>query len=491
MNKFWIVFFVFISLFSFASEEEEGQFTLPDLFVTARDERSLDSAYKINSTYKQELSINDKIIDGSLYKDRNLIDDIIIDNIQMTSMYNDLSLFLGLPSFYEASLNHGYLFSNIPYFLSLSFFNKYSFFRDRYNGNKLFFTLNPDKQNTLSLYQQSRQLENTDLSLLGVGFNSDSNFPFSYALRLFSSNPFAGNASLQILQHNLNLNFKEQNIFNRNVLPKLSFMYLGSNNNSFLAIDFLAKNLFEIANNKPLLGLQFWNNKNISKLALLFDYNQPFTFNELALNLNVNYQNEKIDIDTLFNNYYYEMNDSVLRCNEKFSLSVSVNNVFKKLDETVFVNLNYYNNLNILDDTNLNNYYSYNNISDVLIMNIGAYFPDLMIASESINVKLSYPLVSKKITNLFSKFLEVSFEKDIFSGKFNAKGNYYLKELGRSSDNSYKNGFFDIDLSYDQVLDENFSFGLYLENLLSAGNTYLPGRNFGETILYGKIKFIL
>lgn len=500
MNRFCFLLAVVVLVnlgFSNETTESEGKFLLPDLFVTAKDERTLDSSNKIDVGLRSGLRAQDNMIDGSLQKDISAIEKMKLSDNLSSFMYNDVSFYFGLPQFLDININHGYIAFNMPYFFRFNSYDKQSIYGVKNSGSSVFVAIKPDKENHLSflskqkqLDARQKQLDASELNLFGIAYKRLVDMPFNYSINLFNSNSYAGNSDLRMLQHNLSFDFGTVQLASTDMSLDLSLMYLGSNKNNLFFVDFGLNDVIQDDVNGLDLGLQLWSNKNIQKFNFFVDHNAKFKIDQLKLDTKIQLIHEPISLQKFFDNNFIEMDDANIFCNERFTVGVSVDGVLKEQNETFYADLNYYSYLNVLDDKEPDGYYSLTGVKDLTIMNIGVFFPVVNIVSESVSVRVQYPIVSKKVPNLFNKFIEVDYQKDIFAGKLNVRGSYYLSELGRTMDNFDKSGFFDINAGYEQAISSDWSFGIYLENLLSAGNTYLPDRNFRDTILYGKIKVI-
>ena len=102
VGLFLIVFLVSLTF----SAEQDSQFLLPDLFITAKDERTLDSSIKVDQTLPLGLKIQDNMVDGSLKKDMGYIEKLKIANNLNNVMYNNVSFTLGAPSLFNINLLH-------------------------------------------------------------------------------------------------------------------------------------------------------------------------------------------------------------------------------------------------------------------------------------------------------------------------------------------------------------------------------------------------
>lgn len=488
MSKQLVGLFLLLFLFSLGfTAEQDGQFLLPDLFVTAKDERILDSSNKIEPAVNAGLKAQDQMVDGSLQKDKGFIDKLKLASNLNSVMYNDVSFCLGAPSFLNLIFNHGYVLYDMPYFLNFSIYDNKSLYSLANNGNSFFFAIKPDNENNLSFINKQKKLAASNLNIFGVGYKHSSGIPFSYMGRILNSK---GNLSLSMIQHDVDLDLGKLKLEGAEMDSKLSLMYIGSKVNSLFFVALGLDKVMADKNNNLDLGLQLWSNAGLQKFNFLADYRTTFKYDSLDIKSKIQLKHEPITLGRLFSTDFIEMNDAVIRCDERFTAGVSVNGILQDQKETFFADFNYYSYLNVLDDVNADGYYAFTGITDLTMLNLGVYFPEVKVVSESVSVRVQYPIVSKKVLNLFSKFVEVGYEKDVFSGKFIAKGSYYLRELGRSIGNDYKSGYFDIDASYEQAISNDWSFGIYLENLLAARNAYLPDRNFRDAVLYGKIKVI-
>lgn len=487
--------FLMLFVFSLAfSAEQDGQFLLPDLFITAKDERILDSSNKSDLGLRSGLKAQDNMIDGSLQKDKGFLDKMKLSDSLSSVMYSDVSFSLGAPSMFNIDFNHGYVLYNMPYFLNFSRYDNVSLYGLENTGSSFFFAIKPDKENNLSFISKQKTLTDSKLDMFGFGYKrSVEEMPFSYMGRILNANAnvVAGNVALSMIQHDVVLKTGKIKIEGAEMDSKLSAMYLGSKANQLFFLELALANEKTQNNINDLgFGLQLWSNAGVQKFNFLVDYKTSFKYDSLDVSPKFQLINDPITIGRLFSTDFIEMDDAVIRCDERFTLGISVNGILKEQKETFFADLNYYGYLNVLDDVDADKYYSFTGYTDLTILNMGVYFPDVKIVSESVSVKVQYPIVSKKVPNLFSKFVEVGYKKDVFSGKFAAKGYCYLREFGRSTGDNYKPAFFDIDASYEESISTDLSFGIYLDNLLSASNTYLPDRNFRDTVLYGKIKLV-
>ncbi len=491
MSKRFVGLMLILLLSSLAlSNEKDGQFLLPDLFITAKDERILDSSNKIEPSLRSGLKAQDNMVDGSLQKDMGFVDKVKLTDTLSNVMYNDVSFFLGLPEMFHLKFNHGYVLYDMPYFVMFSKYDNKSLYGVVNNGGSFFLALKPDKENNFSFISKQKQLDASNLDILGIGYKRTGDFLLSYSGLMLNANAYVVNPKLTMIQHDINLDLGKVNFVGKEMESDVSLMYLGSNANKLFFIDFGLNKVIVDTNNTLDLGIQLWSNAGIQKFNLLVDHKSRFNFADLAFITKFQMIHEPLTIGRFFSADFVEMDDAVIRCDERFTIGVSINGILKDQKETFFADLNYYNYLNLLDDSLADDYYSFTGFTDLTVLNVGVFFPEVKIASESVNVKLQIPIVSKVVPNLFNKILEVGYEKDVFSGKFTTKGSVYLRELGRTTGTNHKEGYFDIDASYEQALSSDWSFGLYLENLLSAGNAYLPDRNFRDTVLYGKIKVV-
>ncbi|MEI7942137.1 MAG: hypothetical protein WCH76_03090 [Candidatus Riflemargulisbacteria bacterium] len=496
MSKNLVSVFLMLFILSLAfSAEQDGQFLLPDLFITAKDERILDSSNKTDLGLHSELKAQDNMIDGSLQKDKGFLDKMKLSDSLSNVMYNDVSFSLGAPSMVNIIFNHGYVLYDMPYFLNFSRYDNKSLYGVENTSSSFFFSIKPDKENNLSFITKQKQLDDANLNIFGVGYKHTVGMPFSYMGRILNANAnvVAGSVALSMIQHDVVINPGKITIEGTDLDSKLSLMYLGSKANQLFFLELGLENEKTKSNINNLgFGLQLWSNAGIQKFNFLVDYKTLLKYDSLDVKTKLQLIHEPITLGRLFSTDFIEMDDAVIHCDERFTLGVSVDGILKDQKETFFADLNYYNYLNVLDDIEVpsDKYYSFTGYTDLTILNVGVYFPDVKIVSESVSVRVQYPIVSKKVPNLFSKFIEVGYEKNVFSGKFMAKGNCYLREFGRTTGDNYKPAYFDIDASYEESISNDLSFGIYLENLLAAGYTYLPDRNFRDTVLYGKIKVI-
>jgi len=492
LNKsLFFVLIVFLVSVGF-SAEQDSQFLLPDLFVTAKDERGLDSSAKIDLNLRTGLRIQDNIVDGSLQKDMVYVEKLKLNDNLNNAMYNDVSVFLGMPSLYGINFNHGYVISNIPYFLRFNRYDNLSLYGVANGGGSFFVALKPDKENGISFISKQKRMDGSQLDVLGIGYKRLVDNPISYSGVMLNANSYAGNAGLTMTEHNLDINLGKVSLLNKEMDSAVSLMYLGSKVNSLFFVDLGLNNAINTSKDSLDLGLQLWSNAGIQKFNILVDYKNSFMYESLAFMTRTQLVHDPVNVNKLFATDFIEMDDAVIKCDERFSFSVSVNGILKDQKETFFMDMNFYNYKNVLDDIEplVDKYYSYTGISDLIIANTGVLFPEVKVASETVSVKVQLPIVSKKVPNLFSKLIEVTYAKEIFEGNLSIVSSYCLREFGRTTGDDYKNALLDVDASYEKAISNDWSYGLYMENLFSAGSHYLPDRNFRDTVLYGKLKVI-
>ncbi len=492
MNRFILVMIFVLSCgMLLAESSKEDNFVLPDLFVTAKDENVLDSAYKIDSIPSLGLRAEDNMVDGGAKKDTFLLEKTKLSENMNKLMYNDVSFVMGLSNYLDIVINHGYSVSKMPYFFSFSRFSKFAIYNVENTGGDFVFAIKPDAENNLSFMTKQKQLDGSNLSIYGLGFNHYSKTPFSYVVRFLNANAYVANPSVQYIEHNAKFGIGSISVSGTKLDAKAELKYLGSNNNKLGVLDLVLAKDFDyqgVANNLSF-GIQLWTNVGFQKFNFLIDHQSTFLIGDLDIRTNLQLIHEPKTIESMYSVDFIEMDDAVMRCDERFSFGVSVNGVIDGMDETLYFDFSNYSYLNLLDDIGADDYYAFTGFNDVAILNMGAYFPVLQVASESISAKVNIPVVSKKVPNLFNEFLEITYKKDILSGELGIVGSYYLPEFGRTGSVD-KDGVFEIDLSYEEAISSDWSFGLYVQNVLSAGNNYLPGRNYGDSILYGKLKII-
>ena len=117
MNKYWILLVVLICSLSFGEEEK---FTLPDLFVTAKDVRKIDSAERLDLSFNESWrGIRTMVPLKSYIKQQVEPETMPVSAPTMSIFYNDAAIWFAAPSYLSFRIRHGYVWENLPYFIML------------------------------------------------------------------------------------------------------------------------------------------------------------------------------------------------------------------------------------------------------------------------------------------------------------------------------------------------------------------------------------
>lgn len=492
MNKLVSLVIIF-SCFLFAIDPQADKFELPDLFVTAKDLRVLDSSQKKDIKVDKDLRKKEWVEKSTdVFKGIYLKNSAQLLSDNADEMYNRVDFMLGLPSLLDVAFFHGYNVDKIPYFLKYRQYNHESIFGAKNTLTNLYISFMLQNQHVFDFDFNSINKDLNKANLLGLGYQGVIyNLPVTYQLQMLNTevNPTALTLAENFNSNKLELAIPTVNLFD--VLWEMRFKgdFLFSDNNqlNYFSIGF-AKELF--SQQEITFGAYSWSNKGKGRGGIFGSFNSAFFVDQNKFNYSLAMSSRLPSLADLHIHDFVEFDDRVVEAEQAFIAGVKTQDFFKQ-KEIMFMNLELYSDLNVWDDPDADNYYSLISEKDVSILRVGMEFEKVKVGSEEVAVRLQLPIYSKELPNRMEDILRVSYEKELPPGNLKVVGSYFSKEIGRrSAVNEYKEGYFDMDASYEGYFSSEWKWGIYLENFLSAGAEKYSGRKFSSPLFYGKVSIL-